>query len=484
MASPRKIDQSIEDTAFIVTEVNRFLAMDMRAVMKHTRDHPEDMFATLPHPKGGHLYCGRRAFDRFQDIAERALTRDTREKRDFDPDEYLGALRSALGAVFLVGRVPVNESNVSRMLSRAAALASKTLVHVTHHIPCVIFHETEPLRFSVGPVAFASAASFLAEKREALEQYEAVNREAYLVARRKQKPETSEVEAKREATTFSAKYIDGIRQYYRQHYWVASVEIPPCHSSLSLLRAERTIDGALDVLRLFVPTSFAHYRRATAPGTPFDTRELMTTQSGTLVSSGRWGARGGTPGTGWYGVITKHAARQWSLFEAAIASLATGEKIDELAQRLQDALHWFGQGVVEPNSAAAVVKYTAALERLTITGHVDGLEALVVKRTTALRRSLTSKVHSTLVRDLGYLYQLRSDLMHGSKSPYDADVEKARKVGWESARQSLLTAAEIFAGLRSAGEANRKALARAYDDVTRDAAGPVHAAVPAPDPAD
>lgn len=468
MPSVRKIDLNIADTEFIVGEVRRFLAMDRRDVIQHTSTHPEDMFAALPHPRGGHLLCGRSAFDRFQEIAERTLARGTRERRDFDPDEYLQALRTAFGDVFLRGDVHVTESSVSRMLSRATVLAKKTLVHVTHHIPCVVFHDAEPACFTVGPVAFASASVFLAEKRVALERYEAFNRDAYLVALKREKRGLTEADAAREASAFSAKYIEGIRQYYRQYYWIASVEVPACHSSLSLLRAERTVDAALDVLRLFVPTSFSRYRRATAPGTPFDSRELMTTQAGTLVSSGRWGARGGTPSVGWYGVIMKKAGRLWSLFEAAITGLTVDKHGDDLAQRLLDALHWFGQAVVEANAAAAVVKYAAALERLTMTGHVDsGIEALVVRRSTALRKGVSRKAEPTIANELGHLYQVRSDLMHGSKSPYDADVEKAQRIGWESAREAILAAAELFDRLRTSDRANRKALAREYDDMTR-----------------
>jgi hypothetical protein len=93
--------------------------------------------------------------------------------------------------------------------------------------------------------------------------------------------------------------------------------------------------------------------------------------------------------------------------------------MDELNQRLLDALNWFGQAVVEQNAGAKVVKYTAALERLTVTGHVDdGLENLVIKRVAILNQDREDKPLEEIKKQLGELYQCRSDLMHGSLSPH------------------------------------------------------------------
>jgi hypothetical protein len=178
----------------------------------------------------------------------------------------------------------------------------------------------------------------------------------------------------------------------------------------------------------------------------------------------RQGGRGASAGKGWYAEIQEHAPNLWRLFGEAIDSLRSDTKTDELNQRLLDALNWFGQGTVEPNTAAAIVKYTAALERLTMTGHVaTGIEELVIRRVLFLNFQRTDKTFAAVEADVGDLYQARSDLMHGSQSPYDPKLDRILRIAWQVSRWAVLEAGQLFALLRAEGKANRKALAATYD---------------------
>ena len=177
----------------------------------------------------------------------------------------------------------------------------------------------------------------------------------------------------------------------------------------------------------------------------------------------RFAGKGVRAGDGWYGALMEQAASLWALFGQAIDELRDEEKIEELNRRLLDALNWVGQAVVEPNPAAKVVKYSAALERLTITGHMDNeIEKTVIQRTTFLNKDRTDKTVEQIKEDLGKLYQCRSDLMHGSMSPYSPEVSGVLNIAWEACRWAILNAAQLFACLRANGNIGRKDLQAAY----------------------
>lgn len=457
-----KEEQNIADAAFVIEELNRFIAMDPRDVIRHIHEHQEDALATLCAHRGGILFCGKAAYDRFEQIADRTIKRESAEEKTFDRRAYVHALRDAFAEVFIEGAQPVKpvtQGLVMRFINRARELSTADLVHVTHHLPCIVFYAREPDQFTIGPVTFTTTARFLAQQEEELRRYRDSNYSAFGADLRKRQPELSDAEVSAESAEFADKHIERIRRYYLEYEWVASVLIPPAHESVSQLRAERTVDAALDALRLFVPTFPELYRRANAPNTPFDTRELMTNTSGRLSSAMCQGGRGAPALDGWYESVMRDAPELWQEFERAIGTITKGDKSDKLTQRLIDALNWFGQAVVEANPAAAIVKYTAALERLTITGHVNqGLEAMLIKRVAFLNDDRTDKSAQEIIADLGKLYQMRSDLMHGSLSPYDGTVPAVLRIGWEVTRWSLLGAALEFRSLRASGKAHRKDL--------------------------
>lgn len=226
------------------------------------------------------------------------------------------------------------------------------------------------------------------------------------------------------------------------------------------------MDAALDVLRLFVPRMPDRYRRANAPNTPYYSHALVTDHTGKIGVTVWKEGQGAPAGDGWFdNLFDNEATRQiWRLFEEAIRTITEADKPDELNQRLLDALNWFGQGVVEPNPGARIVKYTAALERLVMTGHVpSGIEMLIINRVAMLNQGRPGTTREQIQDELGELYQCRSDLMHGSISPSDPSVIKTLRIGREATRWALFKAVQLFALLRESGKTNRKALEFAYE---------------------
>ncbi|MGA2518779.1 MAG: hypothetical protein ABSG44_19820 [Thermodesulfobacteriota bacterium] len=458
-----KEEQNIEDVEFILREVQRFALMHPSDLIRHLQENRGETFATLSRTRGGIVFCGRAAYNHFDELADRTIKPSSREAKIFDRSDYVRALRASFVEVFIeAGRV-VNQSSVAKLVNRARQIASEGLVNVTHHIPCVLFYEHEPVVFTVGPVTFTRVEKFLNSLGPAINAYHGSNLDAFADGLRIRRSDLSSEEVLAEASSFADMLEKKIRGYYLAYDWVASVTIPMCHESISKSRAERTVDAALDVLRLFVSSHPERYRRANASSAPYETRELITDQNGCLHATLRQGGRGAPAGNGWYAALIEDAASLWSLFEDVIDALPAEKKSDELNQRLLDAINWFGQAVVEPNSAAKVVKYTAALERLTMTRHLKcGIEAFIIKRVAFLNGERTDKTLHQIEKDLGDLYQCRSDLMHGSMSPYSPAVTDVLQIAWEVTRWAILAAAKFFAHLREGGTTTRKDLDAAY----------------------
>ena len=254
-----------------------------------------------------------------------------------------------------------SKGSVSKFINRAKQLASEKLIHVTHHIPCVLFSNKDPEIFAVGPITFRRTGKFFVDEAQAFEKYHCEEVDLYSKGLCGEKSALSEDEIHLKAKAKADEWIKVIQDYYRDYGWVASVTIPPCHAELSRSSAERATDAALDVLRLFVGSYSKEYRRANASNGPYRIHRLASDRTGCLLVSHSYGGGGVPAGEDWYDSIMKLAVPYWNLFEEAITALIFDKKNDELNQRLLDALHWFGQAVTEPNPAAKVVKYAAAL---------------------------------------------------------------------------------------------------------------------------
>jgi hypothetical protein len=431
-----KEEQNIADVRFICEEILRFLRMSPQEVIRHVKDDPETVFAHLNHPTYGILFCGPEAYDRFDDLAKRTIKPRSVESKSFHRPDYARALRDAFVEIFVDGGQDVSQRSVAKLVNRAKRLASEKLVCLTHHIPCTLFLECEPNKFLLGPVTFTHVDRFFEECKNAVK-----------------------------AESLADQNIHDIRKYYAAYGWVASVNVEPCHESISKARAERTVDAALDVLRILVPGYSQRYKRANQGNLPSKAFELATNQDGKMQTTVRFESKGAPAGDDWHAWLLSEGSAFWDMFGIAIGALASDEKVDHLHERLLDALNWFGQAVVENNPAAKVVKYTAALERLTMTGHVElgKIEKLIIERVAMLNHDRTDTTRETIRKEIGVLYQYRSDLMHGTRSPYDRSVSQVLRSAWEITRWSILNAAQLFTWIRKNGEPTRQTLAKVYD---------------------
>jgi hypothetical protein len=402
-------------------------------------------------------------------LADRLLQSEL-NGQGFEKHDVIRALKSSFVKTYLLERKEPNQSSAAKLINRAKRLAIEEFVHVTHHIPCQLFRETDPSEFNLGPIRFCTMETFLSSMMPRLDDYRRESREAFAAGLRIRERSKAEKDVIRESEDFAQLHSKTIHEYYSRNAWVASLTISPCHFSVSQRRAERAVDAALNVLRLFALYAPERLRRAKSAGSPSETHELHAdVNDGKIDVAAVYDVTSAIAGEGWYTHHSEKARHLWEPLEDVVKAVAGAEKIDELNLRLIDALDWFGQAVCETQPAAKVVKYAAALERLTMTGHVAaGIENLVIRRVLLLNGDRKDKSASEIEQELRIFYECRSNLMHGSISTTDPSVATVLRIGWETTRWSILKAAQLFWVIRANGPPTRKSLTAAYDGGRRD----------------
>jgi len=96
-----------------------------------------------------------------------------------------------------------------------------------------------------------------------------------------------------------------------------------------------------------------------------------------------------------------------------------------LANRFLDAARWFGEGVRDKKSHSKIVKFITSIERLVVAGKSEDISETVATRVADL--TIESDHLADWVEKKKLVkraYALRSDLVHGSVSPFSDPVLK------------------------------------------------------------
>ena len=167
---------------------------------------------------------------------------------------------------------------------------------------------------------------------------------------------------------------------------MAIVEIPECNIKISRQRAERTIEAVFDILKLFFGrTHGENLRQGHSLGFHLDTADLTQDSNGKFNFVVRMSSQDTPTGKEWFRVLIEPDS---SYFDAAISTLDScvdPQYTTHLKERFLDAMAWYGQAISEKQISVQIVKYVAALERLTVTKKLEkGLTDIVVRRTAIL----------------------------------------------------------------------------------------------------
>ncbi len=472
MAKPH---DDCEDVRIIADSLIHFANMSADESREHFENHREDLGCSLKVPgRFGRLSISRDATRAFARLAKRQAAIDP-DSHAIDLDKLDDAIRGAFVEFFIVKGRPFDEQKwVDRMLNRAVKQMKKEHAATTHYLPCVILSKGHPEEFHIGPVRFIAGEKFFADYGDKIKDD---HDDGYRQQRAKLdalmaegKYPVDQKKSDHESDELNQKVLGWITDYYGSFTWIAELTVPPCSSKVSRARAETTVQAALDVLKLFFGYRGGRdYRLGHHRGERDRIAHLTRGLDGVFHYSIRSGGEGGSAEEGWYEGI-KTGPSWWALDaagDAIHAYLAPGAVKSDHRDRWLGVLHWYGQAVTDTTPASQLVKYVAALERLTVleeTKTMDKIEGqkvtdVVTRRTALLGCESDDAADIARTRtEARTLYDWRSALMHGRSSPLTKELDDVMHLAHRITQRAMFAALAIYVQLDMAGKVCSKDL--------------------------
>jgi hypothetical protein len=164
-----KHDEDLGDVQAIYADIGRFRRMTIPDLIKHYEEHPEDKLHHVYLPNRSHLPMSRDAGIRFGELAWRHQQSDPAGD-DLDLESLDKSIRERFVAMFIANRLPIQRSNVQKMLHSAAKASRKEHERLTHYVPCVVVAGSDPVEFTIGPLRFLTTQKFFEENRKKIEE--------------------------------------------------------------------------------------------------------------------------------------------------------------------------------------------------------------------------------------------------------------------------------------------------------------------------
>jgi hypothetical protein len=244
-------------------------------------------------------------------------------------------------------------------------------------------------------------------------------------------------------------------EFFSEFRWVGIVDVPPCNSKVSRLRARKTIQRGLDLFKLFIGSGRASLvRQAYDLNVPNDTSHLVS-DGGSFSISWSGKMRDAVVADDWYAHLSRLPYWRWA--ESHISDVHSHwAEIDEPRQRFLDALDWYGAAVSESQAEVRTLRFWIAIERIVSLKAHDQIE-----RRAAVLNCEDPREFDRQYRHCLGLYSHRSDIVHGTPARSADYTDLARKTELV-ARTVLLRYLNLLEVLRSRGAVSRDDLANLY----------------------
>jgi hypothetical protein len=404
MPNPNPKQAWVADIEFVLSECRR-----LREHTRHAKPwnlSKSDLLATLPSPSGiGTILCGADALYRLHGLAIVAL-KQSGASGTVEPETVFRALKHIVVQRFIKEQRTPDIAQVERALAAAAKEAKRLRSDAVHFIPCRLMDAKDPSTFSVGPVTFRERVSF--------DQQMQAHYAAYL-----------ETGGSPEQIEMGKFLLPHARHYYEGFTWVAEVKILNCDAEISKERAYLAVTAALDCMHLLFGAYHTDRMTVGGPRLAEDRRaHLHLDAKGALqVSCSSSVTSAGGFKDGW-GEFLGREDIAFFLRGKAIEPLVNPAVERPIGMRFVDAAAWFGQAAREMSDAARIVKAVNALERLVMTDEREGISELLSQRAAAVcHDSANDTLFDDIAAKLKDAYDLRSNLVHGSLSPFAPEVK-------------------------------------------------------------
>jgi hypothetical protein len=354
------------------------------------------------------------AAERIELLAKRHLAKRSLSTR-ISPNEVVDQFGNEFSRRFIGECREVNNAEVEAALSAAVTSVAMKIADVTHFLPCHLTEDAYPSSFSIGPVRFYTREAFFELIQSELDRY---------VEPCNDGSSADDVVPKENGNDLTRLLRDQAVNYYKGFKWVAEVKIRGCDQEVSLKRAELAVSSAVNVLHLLLGAFYSDSMRVGGPRLEADLRGRISRGGDGVVVLIVSRAPVGQPlDRRWWEFISAGDGRHYLECAGITLGVTTDPDLSRpLCYRFLDALSWFGEAVRETSDAARFVKFITAIERMVVTNEDDRTET-VKKRGAALCWEPNSerKVYQ-LSENIGKLYTLRSNLVHGDISPFDEGI--------------------------------------------------------------
>src|SRR6266567_469608 len=423
MTPEDKLQLDIRDFWRISDGLEAYAGLGPKETFERLRAHPQDALCEVCDLSGsGNLMCTRDAMEAVFSLAQRHVD-SLRVPADYCVEDIAKQIRKHIVRAMVEEKA--DEPALARVLATAVAESNASHIQRTFHFPCVLMKSKEPSQFRIGPIQFTRAPEFCQSGAEAFERY---------------------VQNSRDGEQGS-QWVEQFKSYVCDIGWVATVTIPPCSSASANDRAERVITTAINLLRLFFGVPHARdMRLAQAPHgrVTYGQHAIQTDGKLDLYMFRR--VQEALVGDDWHLVMDRFQPF-WKRAAHLLGAAIQGTR-SEIANRLIDALSWFGEAAFEIEPGTQIVKFVLALERLTTT------EWLQTRSFCARMALLCHDDDHDFDRhfwDALTIYDARSDVVHGRISPTSAVFQKDLRLAHDVTRTALFRGLEIHCQLDDNG---------------------------------
>ncbi|MGD0295418.1 MAG: hypothetical protein ABSB30_16340 [Terracidiphilus sp.] len=449
--SPESVAAYVQDFECLMEGVVYFLGLEqeivkqgnIEAIRRHYEQNPEDKLCDIYRPGTREMIlCRRSGIDAIHRMALRLVT-EAPNACDLSVKRIAEIISERVLQV-AIDQVTDDEELV-RILKYYVGISETEHVEASYSFPCVLLHcgpnhpdfaPPPPDQFALGPVTFQRFEAFLRNFNEAIQNG----------SKRAQE-----------------KAIDIFSEKGKIYGWVASVSIPRCAPDVSRRRAEEIIEASINLLKVFIGLRYGRSMRLphTAP-----TRNRETCVLREIDTSVEWTWQGRSlEGALVAGNLMASVPPCFQDYASNFLNKGLSGNRDETTNRLLDALKWFGDASFEESGGVQIVKWIAALERLTATERIDsGITHRFCKRVALLASGLGTGHVERAYRDARMAYNLRSDVMHGSRSQDDEHLLINAGLVHDLTREAILGALAIHHMLGSAiGNTRIASMAQFYE---------------------
>tara|TARA_R100001129_G_scaffold950_1_gene808 strand:+ start:110 stop:1501 length:1392 start_codon:yes stop_codon:yes gene_type:complete len=403
-ASKKKPEEILE---LLFEELADF-AVRATADFKSVREEFDPWYSLPQHSGSGSILTSKKASALLDQLTEHAL-----RLRNLEARVSHGDLKKEIGeeAVrrFLKEERAIDRQQADRLLSWAAKRAEGRCGEFKYFFPVRFTFQEEPHQIDLGSVKLKWLQRFDADLFGHTKKYLA-----------SQKDEKSR--------EWSRKHLRQAIEYYESYKWFAEVTIRGCDEKRAEDLAYELATSALDCLYFLIGRKGTYRVEIGRFKLASDHRALAWIKpNGTMMvqtSHGSLDAMGFKDG--WSKDLERPDVQEsLDLIRTLLDTKANLTLRRPLANRFLDAARWFGEGVRDKKSHSKIVKFITSIERLVVAGKSEDISETVATRVADL--TIESDHLADWVEKKKLVkraYALRSDLVHGSVSPFSDPVLK------------------------------------------------------------